>query len=170
MHIYLECNNHLNTDILDTYNPELDNIMSLLDTVCDSMHDNKEYAFQLIGFREDKWSLDNFDLSVFLEQLPFSLQAIRNKRIFDIDLYEQGTEKILHFVPMNNIWEVKCLDLVSRKLDPSEAVELITTEELLIIMETILDRFMLYIKPLRDSDNSWNKVIDDWLTCRWKPK
>src|SRR5471032_2614651 len=71
------------------YDPELDDIRSILIDVCEAL--SNYVQFNVSGFGQDNWPVDvATDLAVFLEQLPYFMIAISAGENFELQFYEQG--------------------------------------------------------------------------------
>ena len=65
--------------------------------------------FHMGGFGSDEWAVGvAYDLSVVTEQLPDVLAALRSNSYFELDLYSQGLERTIIFVPLEGAVELKC--------------------------------------------------------------
>ena len=86
------------------YDTELDDERSVLRDVCAALAVDDRIRF-VVQFAGETWPVDvRTDLVTVLEQLPDTRLA--PSQPFDIDFYEQGLERTLHFEPKNGEFEV----------------------------------------------------------------
>lgn len=80
-------------------------------------------AFRIGGFGTQDWRFDvAYDMSAFLEELPYLIEALRAGDDFEFDLYPQGVERTLTFTPQGpDQVRVECASRTS--WTPSPAVE-----------------------------------------------
>lgn len=127
------------------YDLELDDVNAVLVDVC--RLPQARGRFTLSGFGQDPWPLDvQNDLSIFLEQLPQALQAIRAGAHTDIYFYQQGIERILAFQSSGDLYEVKCDSRTDWK--PNPAVEAIARRDLEKMFNQVLDEFMNALRKI----------------------
>jgi hypothetical protein len=88
------------------YDDELDDIRSLLGSICESMAEDPGIKF-VVTFKDELWPTDvETDLLTLLEQLPEVRKRLETP--FDLDFYEQGLERTLHFTPLGDNLLVRC--------------------------------------------------------------
>ncbi|MCP2265839.1 hypothetical protein ACFQHV_04770 [Promicromonospora thailandica] len=76
--------------------------------------------FVLGGFGRDPWPLSvDYDMSVFLEQLPDLLENLESRDVFRLDMYSQGTEAKLEFLPGDDDVTITCTSRTSWVPEPS---------------------------------------------------
>ncbi len=85
------------------YSEELDNELTVLSDVCDALHEINAVAFNVAGFGQDVWPVDvRTDLLTILDQIPDALSAMRCNEQFTLDFFEQGIERKLTFIILND--------------------------------------------------------------------
>ena len=78
------------------YDPELDDIRSILADLCRSA--GPETVFTVSGFGQECWPVDvEVDLLVCMEQLPRLIKMLSQGLRHELDFYEQGLERLLSF-------------------------------------------------------------------------
>ena len=128
---------------LRDYDPELDDVRSILSDVCDWA---EPYGIFVVGgFGQDPWPLDvRTDLLVVLEQLPEALLALSSGAAFEIDFYEQGVERRISFSPNEGGYAAACLSYGNWRPDPS--VEKIDRAALDRMLTAVRDEFLRFIR------------------------
>ena len=118
------------------YDPDEDDVRSIVMDVCDVLDWSAE--FLIAGFGQARWPVDvRTDLAVFLEQLPDAVQALRARERAVIDLYEQGIERTLEFVPQGDRCAVRCVSRTDWAPDPAvEEMEIKALEDMLLAVRT----------------------------------
>ncbi|AJQ96672.1 hypothetical Protein YC6258_04640 [Gynuella sunshinyii YC6258] len=155
------CKSIYGQDIAGKYDPDLDDINSLLMRICEYMDDHGECDFEFGGFGQQSWPVDvRTDLPVFLEQLPIVLSLLSQHENFEIDFYEQGIERTItcSYLPEKNAWISTCVSQTEWQPNPSE--EVIKTEDLFTSLNTAYFVFLESILPLKNSE--WGKEITQW--------
>ncbi|MEU7556488.1 hypothetical protein AB0B01_29905 [Streptomyces sp. NPDC044571] len=90
--------------------------------------------FIISGFGQEEWPVNiSYDLSSVMEQLPEAIDSLRTDRPAEIDLYGQGIERCLTFVPAGDTTEIRCTSGTAWQPDPeveilsrTAALELLT--------------------------------------------
>jgi hypothetical protein len=78
-----------------TYDPELDNITSVLTDICEALAEEGSVRFVVDGFGQDPWPVDvRTDLPVVIEQVPAVLKALRSGFSTSLGFYEQGIQRV----------------------------------------------------------------------------
>lgn len=87
---------------------------TMLMKICNILYDSKMVIFKIEGFGET-WNIANCrsELPCILEQMQYIFQHIGRKESFEIDFYEQGLERILHFSFNDNTIRVSCTSYVN---------------------------------------------------------
>lgn len=82
---------------------------SMLMDICNIFYDSKMVIFKIEGFGET-WSIADCrsELPCILEQMQYIFEHLRQKEPFEIDFYEQGLERVLHFSFSNETVNIKC--------------------------------------------------------------
>ena len=71
-------------------------------------------SFRIGGFGQDDWRFDlGYDMSAFMEELPHLVDALRSGDEVEIDLYPQGVERGLTFLPAGADVRVRCVSRTS---------------------------------------------------------
>ena len=142
-----------------TYDPEADDIRSLLADVCDCIAESGQFIVS--GFGQDPWPTDvGTDLPVLLEQLPEALDAIESSRDFKIDFYEQGLERTIEFSFAGACYVATCASFGSWQ--PTRNPEPIAAPELEKQSLDIREGFMRLLK--RDfHELAESPFIQSWL-------
>ncbi|MFL5358998.1 hypothetical protein [Archangium sp.] len=93
---------------------ELETAESQLMAACELLADAGVADFRLLCCGEQPWPVDvRTDLSVFLEQLPGLLQALREEgSCFRLRMYEQGIETVLAFTRAGGLLRIRCEPLL----------------------------------------------------------
>lgn len=105
--------------------------------------------FHVGGFGEDNWHLDvGYDLSTVLEQLPDLLASLRGGIEGECDLYAQGIERTLRFVPEPDRVVIQCLSRTSWSPEPdTEIVALDCLEAMLVKLATDFSLSLEFVNP-----------------------
>lgn len=141
------------------YSTELDDVRSILTEVCGELVGQAQ--FTISGFGQEKWPVEvGFDLAVLLEQLPTLISAIRLSEATELDMYEQGIERQLYFVPEGLNYSISCASYGN--WTPSHAVELFDKTALLEMLLLVQNEFL---RALRQSVPVLleHPFIVDWL-------
>jgi hypothetical protein len=85
------------------YDPQTDDVRSILRDLCSALAEDARVSF-VVEVAGDRWPVDvRTDLLTVLDQAP----GIHGTS-FDIDFYEQGLERLLHFELTNGDFAVSC--------------------------------------------------------------
>lgn len=118
------------------YDPNKDDVRSLLADVCDALEGH--VRFHASGLDEDDWPVDvRTDLLVFVEQLPSALDALRSESNFEIDFYEQGFIRFIHFERADGGYRATRTDFEGEIF--SSAISVAALEE---VLQKFLARFV----------------------------
>ena len=141
------------------YDPELDNISSILVDVCQFI--SKESFFRVSGFGEMNWpaTLDT-DLPVFLEQLPGILSAVFLAKLTNIDFYEQGIERTVFLNPVKSFYELSCTS--QTHWQPNPQFERISQVDLKQMLAQVLETFINLVRMIAP-DLEQHLWMQDWL-------
>ena len=143
------------------YDPELDDIRSILADVCDFAEGKGK--FMVSGFGQDPWAVDvRTDLLVLLEQLPGALVAIASGARFEIYFYEQGIERKIGFAPAQESYIAECLSY--SKWQPNPAVETMDRTSLVRMLTAVRDEFMRFMSSCCP-DLVMHPWVQSWLQC-----
>jgi hypothetical protein len=143
-----------------TYDPDEDDVRSILMDVCDALGAGSEFAVS--GFGQDVWPVDvTTDLAVFLEQVPHALRAIKERKFAEIDFYEQGIERSIAFEPDGAGYSATCKSW-STRWQPDPSIEEISADSLEQMLLAARDEFMRVLTMMAPglASHSW---IRDWL-------
>lgn len=143
-----------------SYDPEEDDVRSILIDICHSIEGQVD--FKVSGFGQDRWPVDtSTDLAVFLEQLPNAIRALKNRQPTNIDFYEQGIERYLKISQSDDcdIYQIFCASNTNWK--PNPETEKIHITELLKILSAAKDNFLQIINEISPSltNHPW---ITEW--------
>lgn len=145
-----------------TYDPDEDDVRSILMGVCDALGSGSEFA--VAGFGQDVWPVDvRTDLPVFLEQVPTALRAIKEGKSAEIDFYEQGLERSIAFEPDGDKYMATCRTW-STTWQPNPSIEEISADSLEQMLSAAQGEFLRVLTIMSPSlaNHSW---IEDWLTA-----
>ena len=127
------------------YDPELDDIRSVLSDVCHAVESQGKFAIS--GFGQECWPVDfGTDLVVLLEQLPSLINAIYSRSSATLDLYEQGIERTLTFKPVADRYEVTCAS--RSEWQPNPKTESVSVEELERMLLKIRHEFLRLVRDI----------------------
>lgn len=142
------------------YDPELEDVRSLLVDVCRSV-EHSSGRFVVSGFGQENWPVDiGTDLSVFLEQIPDALGAIESGVETEIDFYEQGIERVITFTPCENTYHASCASRTNWQPDPEvEKIESAHLKQMLIDVRNEFLRMVRMVAP-ELCEHEW---IKEWL-------
>jgi hypothetical protein len=144
---------------LRNYDPELDDVRSILSDVCRSVE--RDGQFVMSGFGQEQWPVDvGTDLMVFLEQLPEIICAISAGMPAELNFYEQGVERTLTFIPDGERYFVSCVS--QTEWIPNPAVEQINRETLQKMLLAVEKEFIHLVNKIAPelSKHPWMK---SWL-------
>jgi hypothetical protein len=143
-----------------TYDPDEDDVRSILMDVCDALEPGSEFAVS--GFGQDVWPVDvTTDLAVFLEQVPKALHAIKERKSAEIEFYEQGVERLIAFEPEGARYLAIC-ETWSTTWQPHPSIEEISAASLEQMLLAARDEFMRVLTTMAPSlaNHTW---ISEWL-------
>jgi hypothetical protein len=145
--------------VVPEYEPELDDVRSILRDVCGELAG--QTRFVIAGFGQDPWPVDVVaDLSVFLEQLPRVLAAVSSSRPVVLDFYEQGIARRLRFEPAGEFYSVACTSREHWQPHPDIAIiERVALQKMLL---RVRDEFMRSMRAIAPS-LAGHSLIVDWL-------
>lgn len=141
------------------YNVEDDDVRSILMDACKKLE--LSGYFSISGFGQEKWPVDiGTDLSVLLEQMPDAIRAINSNLAFEIDLYEQGVERLISFSPSKENYVAVCTSQTSWQ--PNPMIENIPIDHLKHLLVSVISEFSRALENVSPEimKNSWLK---DWL-------
>lgn len=122
-----------------TLEPDYD-YETLVMEACSALSDVGGSRFHIGGFGSDEWRLDiAYDLSAFMEQLPFLLAGVREGREVEVDLYSQGIERTLTFRPSGDLVMIYCDSRTNWV--PNPAREIISQSELVAMLSKLAKDF-----------------------------
>jgi len=91
------------------YDYVLDNEISVICDICTVFKNSKLFKFEVSGFGEIDWKVDFWDLSTIIEQIPEIIKKIKsNSYNFVLDFYEQGIQRELSFIDLNENVKIIC--------------------------------------------------------------
>ena len=81
-----------------TYDPELDDIRSVLSDICGALAETDGVRFHAEGFDDVPWRATvRTDLPITLEQIPHVLSGLKKETSVELDFFEQGLERSVRF-------------------------------------------------------------------------
>ncbi|MFG2876016.1 hypothetical protein ACGFYU_13585 [Streptomyces sp. NPDC048337] len=99
-----------------------DDYESLTMDVCQLLSET-DARFVVSGFGQQEWPVNiSYDLSSVIEQLPEAIDSLQSGRAAEIDLYGQGIERRLTFVPAGDTTEIRCTSGTAWHPDPDVEV------------------------------------------------
>jgi hypothetical protein len=135
---------------------------SLVIELCEVLAEADGARFTLSGFGREPWPVSvDYDMSVFLEQLPDLLENLESGDVFRLDMYAQGTEAKLEFSPGGEDVTITCSSRTAWVPDPD--TERIGESALLQMLRRLAADFAL---SARTADPALATVepFDRWLT------
>ncbi|WP_157522019.1 hypothetical protein [Mitsuaria sp. 7] len=121
------------------YRDDEDDVRSMLMDVCGALDPRSK--FRVSGFGQERWPVDvSCDLGIFLEQLPYALRRLQTGQAAQIDLYEQGVERSIEWVPDGTVCVATCRSWTDWKPEPS--VETVAMRDVIEMMSTALETFL----------------------------
>jgi len=141
------------------YNPELDDVRSILTDLCHFIENKSK--FLISGFGQKYWPVTVCaDLPVFIEQLPNVIKQISLGNSTEIEFYEQGIERRILLEPKDDFYELSCVSQTSWQPDPKS--EKICVLDLKNMMSEFLKNFLDITHSVAPyiENNQWFK---DWL-------
>ncbi|MCG8425713.1 MAG: hypothetical protein MJE77_48150 [Proteobacteria bacterium] len=124
----------------ETYEEELHDVNAIIADMCIALGDTGSFEFRIAGFGESPWPLDvTTDLAIVLEQLPAAMASCSRNEPFQLDLYEQGVERRLDFIPSGKIYRVSCNSFSDWIPEPN--AEEISIEDLRMMLSGIAKKF-----------------------------
>jgi hypothetical protein len=95
------------------YSESYDDIRSIVEDICDALELIKGVRFTVEGFSDRPWPTSvSTDLCTVLEQLPQAAKAFESGSDFDVNLYEQGIQRYLHFERVGDLFRISCTSYV----------------------------------------------------------
>jgi len=149
---------------------DIDCVLSVLMEICEILATYSNIIFRCSGF-DLKWMLDvETDFSTIVEDLPATIENLRNLENGSIDFFEQQTEReIVFFGFKEEHCFAKCLTTVSNGNSPRK--EKIGTVEKLVLVELIAELTVLFgdfiriacvYCPTRSSNPYFVKWVDSY--------
>lgn len=141
------------------YDHGLDDIRSIIKDFCFFISDKSRFIVS--GFGQERWPVSvDTDLPIFLEQLPDLLKSIESRKNFRLDFYEQGVERYLSFILLDDEYSISCISFTEwQPLPFSERINIDELEEMLLSVK-------LSFKDALELCASWllkDKWVLDWL-------
>jgi hypothetical protein len=97
-------------------------------------------SFHIGGFGRDDWGFSvGYDMSAFMEELPYLVDGVRSGDETEVDLYPQGVERTLTFSPVGGEVRVRCESRTSWV--PRPDVEVGSAAELLTMCDRLATDF-----------------------------
>jgi hypothetical protein len=142
----------------------IDSYETLVMEACGLLAEAGAGVFRIGGFGDDEWPVDvAYDMSAFMEQFPPLLDAVREHSEVDVDLYSQGVERTLRFIPDGDSVTIHCLSRTSWVPNPDR--ESIAHSELISMLTNLAADFSGALRAM-NSDLSDIPPFDSWLRGR----
>jgi hypothetical protein len=143
------------------YDPENDNIVSLLCDVCHSLHESGQVHFDVTGFG-DLWPVDVFtELCIVMEQLPDAIRQLNAGAEGVLDFFEQGVERVVTMSQKGEQIELRCRSKHAR-WQPSPAVQMAPAPDVLNMLQELLRGFVDLVAARRPDVRS-HPWFEEWL-------
>jgi hypothetical protein len=125
------------------YDPELDNLSSLLSDICERL-EIAGVVFWACLCSEEPWPVDvQIDLVIVLEQLAAVVESIGRGEAVELRFYEQGIEQVVAFSPASIAQvAIECRHLLADPAGPSRRVVL-RQSELFRQLTALAEAFLL---------------------------
>jgi hypothetical protein len=134
---------------------------TLVMEACSALSEAGGSTFHIGGFGSDEWPLDvAYDLSAFMEQLPSLLEGVRDRREVEVDLYSQGIERTLTFLPSGDLVMIQCDSRTNWAPNPER--ESIAQSELVAMLSKLAEDFARGLKAI-NSELSEFAPFERWL-------
>ncbi|GAA4688969.1 hypothetical protein APR04_002977 [Promicromonospora umidemergens] len=135
---------------------------SLVMELCQVLAKTEGARFILSGFGREPWPMSvDYDMSVFLEQLPDLLENLESGDLFGLDMYSQGTETELEFSPDGDELTIRCSSRTAWVPDP--ATERLGHGPLLQMLRKLAADFALGARTV-DPALAAIEPFEQWLT------
>jgi hypothetical protein len=126
---------------------DADSPFGILSDVCEALDDAGGAEFVVSGMGEARWNLDvGTDLLTFLEQLPAAIVAVKARKSFEIDLYEQGVARRLLFDPADDQYVIRGASSAIASACWSPEPERLALSTLSAMLIDALDAFMEFLR------------------------
>jgi hypothetical protein len=144
---------------LEAFDPELDDVRSILAQLCEKASGSLEFSMSGFGLT---WPVDaQFDLPPLLEQFPEVSAALDTFSRFEVDFYEQGIERKLEFCPDNEVkYNVNCKTLFDEKIGHQEVCSLVELKGTFWRLKSIFCAFIAEAAP----ESLEAPCLKEWLT------
>jgi hypothetical protein len=145
MHLKLDLDRVINADVTHgEYDPELDDVQSIITNVCHGIAGAGGALFHVSGFGQDTWPVDiTTDLPVLLEQLPAVLHGLeQGEPDVTLDFYEQGIERTIRFENDGDHIVACCESMTDWVPNPSQ--ERLLRRELCAMLGQVRETFMQF--------------------------
>ncbi len=144
------------------YDIELDNEVSVLCDISDIFQECRFVNLKVAGFGNNDWLCScGLDLPCVLESLPDIITKIsKNSYNFELDFFEQGTERTIFFKEQYNSVLLTCISRTDWKPNPNNIV--MKKEEIKNIFVRFRNDF-IYCAEKICSDLLYNEFLEEWL-------
>lgn len=135
---------------------------SLVMEVCTALAEAPGGRFTLSGFGRDPWPVSvDYDMSVFVEQLPDLLKNLESGDLFRLDMYAQGIESMFEFSPDGDQVTITCSSRTGWGPDPGTE-----RADRRLLLETLRRLAVDFALAARTVDPALAAVqpFDRWLT------
>lgn len=146
------------------YDMENGSIIDIVGDICDALHEVGARGFTVSGFGDDPWHLYyGVDLMIALLELPAALSALKDKRSFDFDFFEQTQERYIHFELRHDAYVLTCTSH-HRTWVPNPATEIMPFTDVETMMRTLHTTFATFVRERapRLAVHPW---MQEWLAA-----
>jgi hypothetical protein len=104
---------------LEETDEQAEGFISLIIDACALLAET-DCRFVVSGFGDDAWPVDvDYDLSTVIQQLPDLLASLRAGEDANLDLFEQGIQRLLEFSSTRPRVEIRCYSGTEWKPEPA---------------------------------------------------
>lgn len=142
--------------------PELDGDYEvIIMDVCALLAEADGAQFTLEGFGRGRWPVDvDYDMSVFAEYLPELLECVKSRERMEVDMYSQGIECKLTFVPEEDEVAIHCVSRTD--WIPNPDVERVGRADLIEMLERLATNIALGMQAI-DLRLVAGEPFDRWI-------
>ena len=133
----------------------------LIIDACQALASTSRIKFIVLGFDTKPWLVDvKTDLALVLEQLPYAIESLQEKKDFSIDFPEQGVERRLDFQRKGDEVEIECVS-GHHRWEPQPEAMFIKCEELKLMLQDLARDFSALVGDVcpRIAEHPW---FQDW--------
>ncbi len=144
------------------YDKELDNEVSVILDICNILQGIDTVILKVSGFGDDNWLVDcGFDLPCVLEVLPHIINQIsENSYNFEIDFFEQGTERTVFFEDSGVQVSLECVSRTDWQPNPKKII--MQKDDIKSMFKNFRDDFICCSEK-NCKDLLYNEFLAEWL-------